>query len=256
MSVISLKDVHLKYPLLGGYARSLKTSFLQLLYKRSAREIEQIKYIEALKGINLELRDGDRLGLIGNNGAGKSTLLKVMAGIYFPSQGKVHVEGSLSSLLGLNVGMNPHTTGYENIELKCLLHGCDRKKIKEIILDIEEFTELGKFLPMPAKTYSSGMNLRLAFGLATAVAPEILLIDEVVGVGDARFLEKAQNRLNKLILDSKILVLSSHSNEIIKKFCNKVLWLENGKILYVGGNVEETLQTYHQRVTDDIISAL
>lgn len=256
MSTISLKNVHLKYPLLGGYSRSFKTSVLQLLYKKSAREVKKIKYIEALNGINLELREGDRLGLIGNNGAGKSTLLKVMSQIYFPSQGKIHIDGSISSLLGIHVGMNPHTTGYENIELRCLLHGYDLKKIKEIVLDIEKFTELGNFLSMPTKTYSSGMNLRLAFGLATAIVPEILLIDEVVGVGDARFLEKAQNRLNKLILESKILVLSSHSNEIIKKFCNKVLWLENGNIRYIGSNVEETLEIYHQQTTDDIISVV
>ncbi len=250
MSSIILEKIDLNYPLLGAYTRSLKTSVFNILSRRAQSKPERITYIDALKEISFELRDGDRLGLIGNNGAGKSTLLKVLAGIYHPSNGKIHLDGDISPLLGINVGMNPYSTGYENIQLKCLLHGFNSKKIKEVVREIEEFTELGHFLSMPIKTYSSGMNLRLAFGIATTMVPEILLIDEVVGVGDARFLEKAQARLNKLISDSKILVLSSHSNEIIKKFCNKILWLEKGHIVYFGEDIEGILDRYQKRMTD------
>ena len=170
-----------------------------------------------------------------------------MAGIYPPSKGTIHTNGSISPLLGINVGMNPLATGYENIKFRSLLYGFDKKKIEKIIQDVEEFTQLGHFLSMPVKTYSSGMSVRLSFGIATAITPDILIIDEVVGSGDAQFINKARERLSHLIEASNILVLASHSEEIIKKFCNKILWLGQGSIVkFSEHNIDETLSEYKQ----------
>lgn len=250
MSLIKLNNVSLRYPLLGVYTRSLKQSLVQKLCRDRTTPItehEKITYIDALKEINFTLQSGDRLGLIGQNGAGKSTLLKVLAGIYPPTIGEIEVQGNISPLLGISVGMNSQATGYENIKFRCLLHGFDKKKIQNIIKDVEEFTELGHFLSMPVKTYSSGMNVRLSFGLATAITPDILIVDEVVGVGDARFIDKAKSRLTSLIESSNILVVASHSDEIIKKFCNKILWLEHGSIVkFSHHHVESVLTEYKE----------
>jgi ABC-type polysaccharide/polyol phosphate transport system ATPase subunit len=249
MSFIRLKNVSLSYPLLGSYSRSLKQSMMEVLVKRPPYITEQNKiiHVEALKNINFELTRGDRLGLIGPNGAGKSTLLKVLAGIYPPSTGSIEIKGKISPLMGINVGMNPLATGYENIKFRCLLHGFDSKEIQKIIQDVEEFTQLGHFLSMPVRTYSSGMNVRLSFGIATAIVPDILIIDEVVGAGDAQFINKARQRLSQLIESSNILVLASHSEEIIKKFCNKLLWLEKGGIVkFSDQNIDQILSEYKQ----------
>lgn len=247
MSYIQLKNVSLSYPLLQGhYIRSIKQSVLHAFSKDSLEQ-DKVTFINALKNIDLELKRGDRLGLIGHNGAGKSTLLRVMAGIYPPSQGTLKVVGSISPLLGIHVGMNPQSSGYENIKFRCLLHGFDKNKTQKIIQEVEEFTELGRFLSMPVKTYSSGMSVRLSFAIATAIVPDILLVDEVVGVGDAQFIEKAQRRLNSLIESSNILVLASHSENIISKFCNKILWLEQGSIVSLSQDeVQKTLTSYQQ----------
>ncbi|MBS0350110.1 MAG: ABC transporter ATP-binding protein [Proteobacteria bacterium] len=246
-SLIQLQDIALRYPLLGIHNRSLKQILLPRFGRNAAQVPEKINFIDALKGISFELTRGDRLGLIGRNGAGKSTLLKLLAGIYSPSQGNICVRGNVSPLLGISVGMNPQATGYENIKFRCLLHGFDRFKIEKIYREVEEFTELGRFLAMPVKTYSSGMNVRLSFAIATAITPDILVVDEVVGVGDVQFIEKAKARLTDLIESSNILVLASHSDEIVKKFCNKLLWLERGSIVkFSDKNLDATLEEYKQ----------
>lgn len=232
MSSIQLSDVSLRYPILGGFNRSLKQSMLQALSSgQSKSNNDKMTFIDALKNINFELKSGDRLGLIGRNGAGKSTLLKVLARIYPPTAGNIQIQGNISPLLGIGVGMNPLATGYENIKFRCLLHGFNQKKIQQIFKEIEEFTELGRFLSMPVKTYSSGMSVRLSFSIATAIIPDILIMDEVVGVGDAQFIDKARARLTSLIESSNIMVLASHSDDLIKKFCNKILWIDQGSIV-------------------------
>lgn len=248
MSLITLNNVSLRYPLLGAYTRSLKQSVFQALTRgRSPNsEHQTVAYIDALKGISFELNSGDRLGLIGRNGAGKSTLLKVLAGIYAPSGGQLTVRGRVSSLLGINVGLNPQATGFDNIKFRCLLHGLDKQKIQTVTKRVEAFTELGQFLAMPVKTYSSGMTLRLSFAIATEITPDILVTDEVVGVGDAQFMEKAKKRLSSLIEAANIFVVASHSDEIIKKFCNKILWLDQGVIVKLSENVEATLTEYKE----------
>ncbi len=246
MSKIIATNLSLKFPIYGANTRSLKRSIINIATGKSRKIEDQsntIKFINALTDIGFELRDGDRLGLIGHNGAGKSTLLKVLSGIYIQSSGTLKIEGSVSSLLSPTVGMQPDATGYENIKIRSLMMEWDKKKTQEIVEDIEEFTDLSDFLKLQVKTYSSGMHLRLAFAMATAISPDILLIDEVIGAGDAQFLQKAHKRMNDLINSSNILILASHSNDIIQKFCNKVMWLDHGKIKAYG-ETKEIIASY------------
>lgn len=244
MSEIILENLYLSYPVYGADTRSLKRSLFCIATGGVvAKNSRGPLIIEALSNISLHLKKGDKLGLIGHNGAGKSTLLKVMAGLYEPQQGNIRISGTTSTLLNISAGFNDYSTGYENIKMFCLLRGYNKKKQQKITEDVVAFSELGDYLAMPLKAYSTGMRVRLAFALSTTVVPDILLIDEVMGAGDANFMRKAQNRINKLISNSNILVLASHSNEIIKEFCNKVLWLDHGKIKAFG-TTEEVIQEY------------
>lgn len=249
MTHIDLKNVSLRYRIYGTSTRSLKRSLLQFASggRLKKDDTDSIMSVDALSQVTFRLEKGDKLGLIGPNGAGKSTLLKVMAGFYVPTSGSIESKGHISPLLNLGVGMQQNSTGYENIKIRCLMHGYSRKKTEAIIADIEEFTELGDFLSMPVKVYSSGMNVRLSFGLATAIDPDILLLDEVVGAGDASFIQKAQKRLDNLVGKCSVLVFASHSNELIKKMCNKAIWLEKGEIKFMGG-AEEVIRRYQMGI--------
>lgn len=244
-----LEHVSLEYPLYSVHARSLKSTLLRLstggVIQRQQRHLTAVK---ALDDISLTLTEGTRLGLIGHNGAGKSTLLKVMSHIYSPTVGHVMVEGQVAALLNLSLGMDDDATGYENVKILGLLMGMTHRDIKQCIPDIETFCELGDYLMMPVKTYSSGMRLRLAFAIATSVRPEILLLDEILGVGDARFVKKANQRLNQLIDQAKILVLASHDAAMIKQFCNQAILLAHGKIV-AQGDVETVLAAYETEQT-------
>jgi len=204
--------------------------------------------INALTDINLKLEEGEQLGLIGHNGAGKSTLLRVLAKIYEPTHGVADINGKVTALLDVMLGMDPESTGNENIILRGILHGLTRKKITEMQDEIGEFTELGDYLKMPVRTYSSGMQLRLAFSIATSVTPEILILDEVVGAGDAQFIHKAKERINKMIKHSDIVVIASHDLEIIRSLCTKVLWLDAGRIKYYG-ETEAGIAQYQQHIS-------
>ncbi len=234
MAKIHLQNVSLDYPIYGSNARSLKSSLINVATGGKLKKIHGNMMVEALHDISLELNNGDRLGLVGHNGAGKSTLLKVLAQIYTPSKGKIQVKGEVNSLFDITMGFDPEATGYENIMLRGLLLGLSHRETKALIPDIEAFAELGDFMKMPIKTYSSGMIVRLAFGIITSTPSEILLIDEVVNVGDSGFREKARGRMEALIHKSDIMVLSTHEPEIMKEFCNKVLWLEHGKVKQIG----------------------
>jgi lipopolysaccharide transport system ATP-binding protein len=186
--------------------------------------------VRALDGLNFTLNNGDRVGLIGHNGAGKSTLLRVLAGVYTPSSGSALIRGEIGSLIDISLGIDTEATGRENIYLRGALLGLERAEITERIGDITEFSELGDFIDMPLRTYSSGMHLRLAFAVSTIVRPEILLMDEWLSVGDEGFKHKAEIRMNDLIDATKILVIASHSKELVLKTCNRAIWLEHGKI--------------------------
>ncbi|MBB4003059.1 ABC-type polysaccharide/polyol phosphate transport system ATPase subunit [Aurantimonas endophytica] len=232
MARISLEDVAIEYPIYNAGSMSLRHQLLAVSTGgRISREDRRIVTVKALDGINLELRKGDRIGLVGHNGSGKSTLLRTLAGIFTPTRGRITIEGRVSTVFGLGAGMEPELTGYENIMRMGMMLGASRAESKSRIPDIEEFSELGEFLSMPVRTYSDGMKTRLSFGVATAAQPEILLIDEVLGAGDAEFQQRAQIRMGQFIEKSSIFVLASHSTALLKKYCTQIIQLEHGQVV-------------------------
>ena len=188
------------------------------------------QFVQALDKISFELEAGDRLGLVGPNGAGKTTLLKVLYGIYEPSDGNVTIEGNVDALFNINIGFRPEATGRRNIVLRGLINGWSEAEIEEKMEDIIGFSELGDFIDLPFKAYSQGMAARLAFSVATALDPEILLMDEWIGAGDASFQEKAKRRMNELAEKAGIIVLASHSESLIRSVCTKRLTLKSGRV--------------------------
>ncbi len=245
---VSLHDVHLDLPIFDISAQSLKKRVMRMGRRNSiAEDNAGVIVVRAIDGLDLELRSGDRLGLIGHNGAGKSTLLRVMAGIYPPTAGEVRVSGRSVPLLDIALGMDDLSTGRQNIRLRGLLLGMGSAEIKRTTEEIAEFTELGDYLDLPLRTYSNGMRLRLAFAISTAVDADILLLDEVLGVGDASFQEKANQRLRELHDRADIVVLAIHSDDTIRASCNKVLWMESGRARMLGP-VDEVLEAYAQRM--------
>ena len=244
MATIQLESVSLSYPIYSAGSRSLKKSLLSVGVGGILKfDTSNVVNIQALDTINLTLEKGDKLGLVGHNGAGKSSLLKLIAGIYTPTNGVSTVQGRVSSLLNIGLGMDDYATGYENIYLSGMFLGLSRKQITDLLPDIVEFCELGDYLAMPIRTYSAGMRVRLAFAISTSIEPEILLMDEVMGVGDAHFIDKATQRLNNVVNKASILILASHSNDLIREMCNKAAWLEHGKVLLTG-SVDDVLAAY------------
>lgn len=234
MALIELENVDLEYPIYGASSRSFKSTLLNAATGGVLKNNERILNVQALNKLSFKLQEGDRLGLVGHNGAGKSSLLRLLAQIYTPTSGKFHISGKTSCLFDVMVGLDPFLSGMENIKLRGLINGLSPKKIKIAIPEIAAFAELGEFIKMPLRTYSSGMLLRLGFSIVTHFKTEILLIDEVVNVGDADFLSKAKQRMRELIDDTKIVVISTHDNQIIKEFCNRILCLEHGRVKFLG----------------------
>lgn len=230
-SYIKLNDVSVIFPIYNASNRSLKKRVINMATGgKIATDSGKKVTIKSLTNINLELKKGDRIGLTGHNGAGKSTLLRVLSGVYVPSIGTIELKGKIVSLLDISVGMDGESTGYENIMLRGILLGFSSEQIAQKIDEIAEFSELGDYLNMPMRTYSSGMNLRLAFSIITAFPADIILMDEWLSVGDARFNKKASERLEEMVKDSSILVLASHDDALVKRLCNKVITLEHGQI--------------------------
>jgi ABC-type polysaccharide/polyol phosphate transport system ATPase subunit len=190
--------------------------------------------VQALKNISLELTDGDRLGIIGHNGPGKTTFLRLVSCVYPPVSGEITVDGKVSSFTDITLGMDPESTGWQNIIFRCVFLGLTFAEARELAPSIGEFSELGEYLDLPVRTYSSGMFLRLAFAISTAVQPDIVVMDEMIGAGDQSFIDKAKKRVDQLLQRTRILVLASHSEPIIRSFCDKVLWLEKGTIKLLG----------------------
>ena len=243
---ITLQNVHLDLPIFDVSGQSLKKRVMRVGRRnRIAEDNTGVVVVRAIDDLSLKLESGDRLGLIGHNGAGKSTLLRVMAGIYPPSSGTVEVQGKTVPLLDISLGMDDQSTGRQNIRLRGLLLGMTDAEIKRKTEDIAAFTELGDYLDLPLRTYSSGMRVRLAFAISTAVEADILLLDEVLGVGDASFQEKANKRLQDLHARAEIVVLAIHSSDTIRKTCNKVLWMERGRVKMFG-EVDEVVSLYDQ----------
>lgn len=247
MALIVLEDVSLDYPVYDASRSLRKTLFRHnvggLIERRDNHR--SLVTVTALNEISFRLEHGDRVALIGRNGAGKSTLLRVLAGVYKPRSGMVKIEGRVSPLFDASITMDFDDTGYENILAGGLLLGLKPLEIKSKFALIEEFTGLGDYLAMPVRTYSLGMQLRLAFSIATVVDPDILLLDEAIGASDAEFKEKAQDRTLELASRSNILVVASHSTSMLTALCDKAIHLEHGKILGFGP-IEEILDQYQR----------
>ncbi len=246
MASITLENVSVSFPVYSASTRSLKNRLIQSATGgqiRADATSQRISVVQALQDINLSLQSGDRIGLVGHNGAGKTTLLRVLGGIYEPNSGRVAVQGSTVPLFDISLGMDQESTGYENIILRGLFLGLTRQQIKARMDEIADFTELGDFLSLPIRTYSAGMQMRLAFAVSTSVVPDILLLDEGIGAGDAAFLNKARERLQRFTERVSIIVLSSHSDELISNMCSKAVLMEHGRILCYGPT-DEVLERY------------
>lgn len=240
MASVDVRGLTIRFPIYGADHRSLKRHLTRAVGGSLGRKgAGGPPLLTALQNISLNLKAGDRLGLVGHNGAGKTTLLRAIAGAYAPDEGIINVEGRVACLLELMVGMDPFATGMENIRLRGLVMGLTDKQIKARVDEIAEFTGLGPFLGMPIKTYSAGMIARLAFSVTTAVDADILLMDEWIGVGDADFRTQAQNRLIRLVEDSKIFVFASHDFVMLKKMCNKFIGLKGGRCTRIMTEAEE-----------------
>jgi lipopolysaccharide transport system ATP-binding protein len=234
MASIELRDVSVSFPIFGTHTASLRRTFASTVTGGRIGTDTGVTIVEALRDITLELRDGDRLGVVGHNGAGKTTLLRTMAGVYPPQGGSCTRRGRVSSLIEPAQDIEPEATGYENIEMWGVLKGLSRAEIRQLLPDITEFSGLGDYLSMPVRTYSTGMLMRLAFAITTSVPADILLMDEWLAVGDADFKQQAERRLREVIDRTGILVLASHSPELIARECNRVIELSHGWLVRDG----------------------
>jgi len=247
MARIELNKVSVVFPVVDARRQSLRHQLVSIgLGRRIGEDHRHRISIRALSDITLTFENGDRIALIGGNGAGKSTLLRVLAGVYEPTRGEIWREGRLASLLDINFGMEPDCTGYENIMMRGLYLGISFSTLKARIEEIAEFAELGDFLAMPLRTYSSGMNFRLAFSISTCIEPEILLMDEWISAGDMQFVKKIECRLQDFVGRSGITVLASHDTDLLQRTCNKAVLLEDGRIIKIG-TVSEVLDCYWNR---------
>ncbi len=231
---IVVDGVAIEFPLYHGNSRSLKKTVFAAASGRLGEDRQHRIVVQALRDISFTLVPGDRLGLIGSNGAGKTTLLRTLAGIYEPVLGRVRVAGTINAMLDPNLGMNPDLSGRENIVLRGLFAGLSGAAIRRLEEDVQDFAELGDFMDLPMRVFSSGMVIRLGFALATAIRPQVLLMDEWFLAGDAGFMQKARLRLEDLVRGADILVLSSHNVEVVRSWCNRVLWMDQGRILEDG----------------------
>ena len=239
-AAIDVDGVSVSFPLYHGNARSLKKTVFSTVTGRMAADARNRVVVEALRGIDLHLRPGDRLALVGGNGAGKTTLLRVLAGIYEPVVGRMRVRGSLNALLDPTLGMNPELTGRENIMLRGLYFGLDGNAIEGLAEDVARFAELTDFLDLPVRIYSSGMVVRLGFAVATSVVPEVLITDEVLAVGDESFQKKCITWLEEYRANGGTLLLCSHSMFHIQKLCQQAIWLDGGQIRMQGTSADVT----------------
>jgi len=244
MTSIQLRNVSVEFPIYNSPSRSLKNRVLNIATGgKIERKSDRLVVVSGLDDISLSFREGDRIGLIGHNGSGKTTLLRVLSGIYIPTQGEAVIDGACISLINISLGIDPDATGYENIRLRAAMMGMSPKEVAEKLEEIAEFSGLGDFLEVPFRTYSSGMQLRLAFATSTAVSPEILIMDEWLSTGDENFKERANKRMAELVGSTKILILASHSRQLLTSNCNRVIWLDHGQVK-MDGEPEDVLTAY------------
>lgn len=220
-----LKNVTVEFPIHTVTSRSIKNTFISTISNGKLTNDQKFPVVKGIKNISLNLKPGDRLGVTGPNGSGKTTLLRTIAGIYAPTHGVMNIKGRISSLLDVSFGLDMEATGLENIRMRGVLMGLSLNQIKSLEDEIADFTELGKFINLPVRSYSSGMNMRLGFAVSTAIPSDILLLDEWLSVGDADFSKKAEKRLNDMMKKSEIVIMASHDHQLIKKTCNQFLKL-------------------------------
>jgi ABC-2 type transport system ATP-binding protein len=246
MPGIELRDAGVEFAIYNSRARSIRSDLLRRVGGQIGTANHDRITVQALHGINLKLTSGDRIGLVGHNGAGKTTLLRVFSGAYEPSTGSAVIDGRVSSLLDLDMGMDFELTGRQNIVLRGVFLGLTFKQARELVPEIAEFCELGAFLDVPMRTYSSGMIIRLAFGVSTAVQPDIILLDEMISVGDTAFAAKARARIDQVFDRAHILVLASHEQDQIREFCNRAVLLREGAIVAEGA-VDDVLKELREQ---------
>ena len=230
--IISAKNLTIEFPIFENSHRSLKKAVLNLTTGgRIGQDAGRHPVITALEDLSFTFEEGSRVGLFGHNGSGKTTLLRVLAGVYAPVSGKLKIHGRIASLLDVSMGLDPDATGFENIYLRGILDGFSPAHIRRKSDDIADFTELGDYLNLPVRTYSSGMMLRLAFAISTSIEADILIMDEWLSVGDQSFSAKAAKRLDELVGKSSILVIATHDPALIDRVCNRKIVLEHGRII-------------------------
>jgi len=244
MASIILTGVSVEFPVFNAASRSLKNRVLSVATGGAIdRRVDGHVIVRGLEDVSFSVNEGDRIGLVGHNGSGKTTLLRVLSGIYRPTSGSAVIQGECVSLINISLGIDPEATGRENIRLRAAMMGMRPNELREQFDGIAEFTGLGDFLDMPFRTYSSGMQLRLAFSTSTAIRPEILVMDEWLSTGDEDFKQKADRRLREIVETTKILVLASHSRDLLRKNCNRILWMEHGRVR-MDGPTNEVLPAY------------
>lgn len=244
MANIVFEKVSVEFPIFNATGRSLTSSILKAATGGKLDSDPNGRVlVKALTNVSFSFQDGDKVALLGHNGAGKSTLLRALGRIYAPTSGSATIEGKIGSLIDISLGINSEATGKENVFLRGQLLGLTKQEVASRYDEIVRFAELGDFIEMPVRTYSSGMHLRLAFAVSTVVRPEILLMDEWLSVGDADFQNKAEKRLRELVFDTKILAIATHSRDLVESVCNRVIWLEHGAIK-MDGTPSEILPIY------------
>ena len=236
---ITLEDVSVDFPVYNAASRSLKNRVLNATAGGIVeRQHDGVVVVRSLKNIHLKISAGDRIGLIGHNGAGKTTLLRVLSGIYHPTNGRAAIEGEVTSLINISLGIDPESTGRENILLRSAMMGLTPAQTRERMDEIIEFSGLENFIDMPFRTYSSGMQLRLAFSVSTCIRPQILIMDEWLSTGDLDFKDRAEQRLKEVVTSTEILVIASHSMPLLEKNCNRLVWLDHGEVRRDGAFAE------------------
>ena len=244
--VVRADNLCLDYPIYSMSARSIRSAVAQMtIGGQLFKSRSEIVVVRALDQVNFTLSEGDRLAVVGFNGSGKSTLLRVLAGVYAPTAGEITVKGRIASMLDISHGMDPEATGVDNIRYLAAMRGISPFRLKGQIDEIIEFSGLGSFIDMPVRSYSSGMAARLLFSVATAFEHDVLLLEEWLSAGDSGFIDKASARMRELVDSAKVIVTATHSMDLAKSFCNKVLRLNHGSVIYFGPIDEYDHNAYH-----------
>jgi lipopolysaccharide transport system ATP-binding protein len=244
---IKLRNVGVDFPVFNGPAWSIKNRVLSAVTGGAIdRKYDGSVIVKGLQNINLKINAGERVGLIGHNGAGKTTLLRVLSGIYAPTEGEVIINGDCVSLINISLGIDPEATGRENIKLRSAMIGLTPKETSDRMEEIIDFSGLGDFIDMPFRTYSTGMQLRLAFAVSTSIRPQILVLDEWLSTGDEEFRHRAKKRMKDVVDSTDILILASHSRQMLVENCNRLILLEHGRVV-IDGTTEDVEKLYFKK---------